>query len=198
MTIRVALHHKTSYTYDRLVSLGPQIVRLRPAPHCRTPIRSYSLKVEPEGHFLNWQQDPHGNFLARLVFPQQTKHFSIAVDLIADMTVVNPFDFFLDEYAEKYPFQYEAWLSKELLPFLDTDEVGPRVKAYLKQLDYTPRRSIDFLVDLNCRLQQDIKYLIRMEPGVQEPEETLRLRSGSCWFSSCEIADWQRDSFLVT
>lgn len=197
MTIRVALHHKTSYTYDRLVSLGPQIVRLRPAPHCRTPIRSYSLKVEPEGHFLNWQQDPHGNFLARLVFPQQTKHFSIAVDLIADMTVVNPFDFFLDEYAEKYPFQYEAWLSKELLPFLDTDEVGPRVKAYLKQLDYTPRRSIDFLVDLNCRLQQDIKYLIRMEPGVQEPEETLRLRSGSCRDTSWLLVQLMRNCGLA-
>lgn len=180
MTIRVALHHKTSYSYDRLVGLGPQVIRLRPAPHCRTPIRSYSLKIVPEDHFLNWQQDPHGNFLARLVFPQQTKEFSIEVDVIADMTVVNPFDFFLDEYAEKYPFKYEAWLSKELLPFLDTDAVGPRVKEYLKQLDYTPRRSIDFLVDLNCRLQQDIKYLIRMEPGVQAPEETLRLRSGSC------------------
>jgi uncharacterized protein (DUF2126 family)/transglutaminase-like putative cysteine protease len=197
MTIRVALHHKTSYDYDRLVSLGPQVVRLRPAPHCRTPIRSYSLKVEPEGHFLNWQQDPHGNFLARMVFPQQTKHFSIEVDLIADMTVVNPFDFFLDEYAEKYPFQYEAWLSKELLPFLDTEAVGPRVKAYLKQLDYTPRRSIDFLVDLNCRLQQDIKYLIRMEPGVQDPEETLRLRSGSCRDTSWLLVQLMRNCGLA-
>ena len=180
MTIRVALHHQTTYSYDRLVSLGPQIVRLRPAPHCRTPIRSYSLKIEPDGHFLNWQQDPHGNFLARLVFPKQTKQLSIEVDLIADMTVVNPFDFFLDEYAEQYPFQYEDWLTKELMPFLDADKPGPRVEAYLKDLDYSPRRSIDFLVDMNCRLQGDIKYNIRTEPGVQSPEETLRLRSGSC------------------
>lgn len=180
MTIRVALHHKTTYSYDRLVSLGPQVVRLRPAPHCRTPIRSYSLKIEPDSHFLNWQQDPHGNFLARLVFPQQTQAFSVEVDLIADMTVVNPFDFFLDEYAENYPFQYEEWLSKELMPFLETEPSSPRMTAYLKELDYSHRRTIDFLVDLNCRLQQGIKYLIRMEPGVQSPDETLRLRSGSC------------------
>lgn len=197
MTIRVALHHKTSYSYDRLVTLGPQVVRLRPAPHCRTPIRSYSLKVEPEGHFLNWQQDPHGNYLARMVFPQQTKHLSIEVDLIADMTVVNPFDFFLDEYAEKFPFQYESWLAKELMPFLDKDEPGPRVTAYLKQLDYSPRRSIDFLVDLNCRLQRDIKYLIRMEPGVQEPEETLRLRSGSCRDSAWLLVQLLRNCGLA-
>lgn len=180
MTIRVALHHKTSYSYDRLVSLGPQVVRLRPAPHCRTPIRSYSLNIQPDGHFLNWQQDPHGNFLARLVFPNQTTVFSVEVDLIADMTVVNPFDFFLDEYAEKYPFRYEEWLARDLTSFLDAEPVGPRMAHYLKELDYKPRRSIDFLVDLNLRLQNDIKYLIRMEPGVQAPEETLRLRSGSC------------------
>ena len=180
MTIRVALHHATTYSYDRLVTLGPQVVRLRPAAHCRTPVRSYSLKIEPADHFLNWQQDPHGNFVARLVFPEQTRKFSIEVDLIADMTVVNPFDFFLDEYAEKYPFEYEPWLARDLTLFLDTESPGPRVKAYVKEIDRTPRRTIDFLVDLNCRVQQTVKYLIRMEPGVQTPEETLRLRSGSC------------------
>jgi uncharacterized protein (DUF2126 family)/transglutaminase-like putative cysteine protease len=180
MTIRVALHHKTTYNYDRLVSLGPQVVRLRPAPHCRTLINSYTLNVEPTGHFLNWQQDPHGNFLARLVFPKQTRKFSIAVELIADMTVVNPFDFFLDEYAEKYPFKYEAWLSKELLPFLDAETPKAGLSSYLKGLNYAPRRTIDFLVDVNSRLQRDIKYLVRLEPGVQTPEETLSLRSGSC------------------
>lgn len=184
MTIRVALHHKTTYSYDKLVTLGPQVIRLRPAPHCRTPIRSYSLKIEPEGHFLNWQQDPHGNYLARLVFPQQTKVFSIQVDLITDLTVVNPFDFFLDEYAENFPFEYEPWLTRELQPFLDADPPGPRLSYYLKELDYRPRRTIDFLVDLNRRLQSDIKYTIRLDPGVQTPEETLRVRSGSCRDSS--------------
>lgn len=198
MTIRVALHHKTVYKYDRLVSLGPQVVRLRPAPHCRTPIRSYMLKIEPQGHFLNWQQDPHGNYLARLVFPNQTRTFSVEVDLIADMTVVNPFDFFLDEYAENYPFTYESWLSKELMPFLDADRPGPRVANYLKELDYTPRRTVDFLVDLNCRLQQDIKYLIRMEPGVQTPEETLRLRSGSCRDSAWLLVQLLRNCGLAS
>ena len=198
MTIRVALHHKTTYSYDRLVSLGPQVVRLRPAPHCRTPIRSYSLKVEPEGHFLNWQQDPYGNYLARLFFPDQTDKFSIEVDLIADMTVVNPFDFFLDEYAEKYPFKYEAWLGKELMPFLNTDPPGPRTKDYLKDLDYSPRRTIDFLVDLNCRLQTDIKYLIRMEPGVQTPEETLQLCSGSCRDSAWLLVQLLRNCGLAS
>ena len=55
MAIHVALSHVTHYKYDRLVALGPQIVRLRPAPHCRTPILSYSLKIEPADHFINWQ-----------------------------------------------------------------------------------------------------------------------------------------------
>jgi len=180
MTIRVALHHKTTYNYDRLVTLGPQVVRLRPAPHCRTPVRSYSLKIEPQEHYLNWQQDPHGNFLARLVFLQQTTKFSVEVDLTADMTVINPFDFFLDAYAEQFPFDYEPSLARELKPFLDIEPPGTEVAAYLKTLDYSPRRTIDFLVEINALLQQHIRYLIRLEPGVQSSEETLTKCSGSC------------------
>ncbi len=87
MPIRVALHHSTRYAYDKLISLGSHVIRLRPAPHCRTPILSYSLKVPPEKHFLNWQQDPHGNFLARLVFLERTRELQVTVDLVAEMTV---------------------------------------------------------------------------------------------------------------
>src|SRR5512135_2289884 len=114
MAIRVALNHKTQYRYGRLVTLSPQVVRLRPTPHCRTPILSYSLKVQPEGHFLNWQQDPYSNYLARLVFHKPTKEFKVEVDLVADMTVINPFHFFVEQSAETFPFEYEPVLAKEL------------------------------------------------------------------------------------
>jgi len=180
MAIRVALHHVTRYDYDRLIQLGPQIVRLRPAPHSRTPILSYSLQIEPEKHFINWQQDPQGNFLARLVFPDKTTKFHVAVDLVADMTIVNPFDFFLEPAAEQMPFQYDEQLSRELRPFLELEKSGPKLASYVEKIDLTPRRTIDFLVELNQRLQHDIKYIIRMEPGVQSAEETLTLCSGSC------------------
>lgn len=180
MTIRVALHHKTVYTYDRLVSMGAHIVRLRPAPHCRTPIVSYSLNIEPKDHFLNWQQDPHGNHIARLVFPKQTTEFSVGVDLIAEMTVVNPFDFFLEEYAEAFPFTYEPWLKSELTAYRTEEEPGPLMKSYLETVEMKPQRTIDFLVELNKQIHRDVCYVIRMEPGVQSPEETLSKRSGSC------------------
>lgn len=180
MTIRVALHHVTEYRFDRLISLGPHIIRLRPAPHCRTPIDSYSLQVDPSEYFLNWQQDPHGNFLARFVFQKQTRILRIAVDLVANMTVINPFDFFVEEDAEHYPFEYDDDLSRDLRPFLERIGGGTHFSEYLRTIDVTPRRTITFLVDLNARLQREIKYLIRMEPGVQTPEETLKTRSGSC------------------
>src|SRR5437868_10075690 len=133
MGIRVVLHHKTIYNYDRLVTLSPQIVRLRPAPHSRTPVTSYSLRIEPKDHFINWQQDPHGNFLARLVFLKPTRHFSLEVSLAAEMTVINPFDFFLEPYAENYPFRYEALESRELRPFLETQAPGPLLDKFLAQ-----------------------------------------------------------------
>jgi uncharacterized protein (DUF2126 family)/transglutaminase-like putative cysteine protease len=180
MAIRVALHHKTAYVYDRLVTLSPQIVRLRPAPHCRTPITAYSLKIEPSGHFLNWQQDPQSNYQARVVFPDRVRQFSVEVDLVAEITVINPFDFFLEPYAEKFPFRYEDALAHELTPFRAATPPGPRLAEYLKSIDLTPRRTMDFLVGLNQRLQGEIGYLIRMEPGVQSSEQSLTLRSGSC------------------
>ena len=180
MAIRVALHHKTDYRYDRRVKLSPQIIRLRPAPHCRTPVLGYSLKISPGGHFINWQQDPQSNYLARAVFPELVDHFSIEVDLVADFTVINPFDFFLEPSAEHFPFVYDEWLEKELAPFLEVQPAGPRVRAYLDTIGRGPEHIINFLVNLNQRLQHEIKYLIRMEPGVQTPDETLERRCGSC------------------
>jgi len=180
MGIRVALHHKTIYEYDRLVALSPQIVRLRPAPHSRTQVSSYSLRVEPEDHFINWQQDPHGNFLARLVFPNQTRYFSLEVDLVAEMGVINPFDFFLEPYAEKYPFSYESLEQRELGSFLGALPAGPHLKTFLSSIDRRETRTIDFLVNLNSRLNREIRYSLRMAPGVQSAEETLELASGSC------------------
>jgi transglutaminase-like putative cysteine protease len=184
MTIQIALHHDTHYVYDRPVTLGPQVVRLRPAPHCRTPILSYSLKITPETHFLNWQQDPHGNYLARLVFPEKTNEFRVEVDVVAEMTVINPFDFFIESSAENYPFEYDDDLVHDLRPFLRLEPGGPRFHEYLSAIDKTPRRTVHFLVELNQQLQKDVGYLIRMEPGVQTPEETLTKASGSCRDSS--------------
>lgn len=180
MTIRISLQHETRYDYDRAVTLGPQVVRLRPAAHCRTPIRSYSLKIDPPDHYLNWQQDPHGNFLARLVFREPTKVFAVRVDLTADLVSVNPFDFFVEEQAERFPFEYEPALARDLRPFLECEPAGPELTAYLEGIDRKPSKTVDFLVQVNYQLQSDIDYLVRMEPGVQSCEETLAKRSGSC------------------
>ncbi len=190
MSIHVALHHRTHYRYDRLVGLGPQVIRLRPAPHSRTRILSYSLRVAPETHFINWQQDPQSNYLARLVFPEPARELRIDVDLVAEMSVLNPFDFFLEPAAERFPFAYDHLLDHELEPFQLQLPATPAFAAYLDGVRRTwlapgvkPEdrpRTIDFLVGLNRQIWSDLKYLIRLEPGVQTPEETLVKRSGSC------------------
>jgi len=180
MPIKVALFHQTSYHYDRLISLGPQVIRLRPAPHSRTPIDAWSLKVEPDGHFINWQQDPFGNYLARLVFPEKTDRFIVTVDVVADMTVINPFDFFLEDEAIDFPFSYADELAQDLEPFLHPWSDDPELLQFRETVDLTPRRTIDFLVSLNQLVQQAVSYTIRLEPGVQTPSETLCKRSGSC------------------
>jgi uncharacterized protein (DUF2126 family)/transglutaminase-like putative cysteine protease len=180
MTIRVALHHETSYRYDRLVNLGPQVVRLRPAPHCRTKVVSYSMRVNPTDHFCNWQQDPQGNYQARLVFPKPTRRFAIVVDLVADLTSINPFDFFLEATAEKFPFVYDDALARDLAPYLEIAPTTPQLKSWLAQIDLSPRPTMDAITSINQSLQQHIRYEIRMEPGVQTPEETLTRKSGSC------------------
>src|SRR6056297_2085248 len=154
MTIRVALHHETTYQYDRRISLGPQVIRLRPAPHCRTPITSYSLRVEPANHFLNWVQDPFSNYAARAVFNEKVDRRKVSVDVVADMTVINPFEFFLEPNAEEFPFAYAPTVSGDLKPFLEIEESGPLLLEFLTQVELSPRRTIDFLVDLNRLVQQ--------------------------------------------
>ncbi|WP_300454109.1 transglutaminase family protein [Accumulibacter sp.] len=180
MSIHVALNHVTHYRYDRLITLSPQIVRLRPAPHSRTPILSYSLKISPARHFINWQQDPQANYLARLVFPEKTREFRVEVDLVAEMSVINPFDFFPEPYATTFPFAYESWQQEELEPYLHRLPTTPLLRRFLDTLPSEPRASVDFLVDINRRIQATIGYVIRLEPGVQTPEETLALARGSC------------------
>jgi uncharacterized protein (DUF2126 family) len=183
MTIQAALHHVSHYQYSHPVQLGPQVVRLRPAPHCRSRVVSYSLNVEPAGHFVNWQQDPFANYLARLVFPEKVKEFKVTVDLVVDMSVYNPFDFFLEPSTERYPFAYSATEAQELAPYLLAEPQAaptPLLAAYLKKINRQDQRSIDFLIGVNRLVQQDIQYLIRMEPGVQTPENTLALARGSC------------------
>ncbi len=180
MAIRVAIKHKTVYTYDRLVAVSPHIFRLRPAVHSRTAIESYSLKIEPKDHFINWQQDPFGNYQARVVFPEKTKQLSIEVEVIANLVSINPFDFFVEEYAENFPFQYQGQLPKELIPYLEIKESGPRLMEWLKAVDTSKKTINDFLVYLNQKLNRDINYSIRMEVGVQTCEETLEKSLGSC------------------
>ncbi len=184
MAIRVALNHRTSYTYDRRISLGPQVIRLRPAPHARVPILSYALKVSPAQHFVNWQQDPFGNWLARFVFPERTDQFSIEVDLTMEHVVFNPFDFFTEDYARAWPFTYTPDLAKELAPYLEKEKAGPKLTAFMRTLEDMPAPIVDFLVALNQRIQGEIRYIVRMEPGVQTPDETLAALSGSCRDSS--------------
>ena len=180
MSIHVAIHHVTTYRYDRPVTLGPQVVRLRPAPHCRSRILGYSLHVLPGEHFINWQQDPEANYLARLVFPEPTRELRIEVDLVAEMAVINPFDFFLEPLAESWPFQYEESQQTELAPYRRLSPSTPLLDAFVATIARDPRPTNDFLVELNQRLSRHIRYVIRLEHGLQTPEETLEKRSGSC------------------
>ena len=188
MSIHAALTHKTKYIYDRPTGMGPQIIRLRPAPHTRNQILSYSLTIEPSDHWINWQQDPFGNYMARIIFPEKINTFSVTVDLVTDMSVINPFDFFIEESAEHYPFPYAEGEKKDLTPYLELDEKTPLLAALLSEIEPIHKgkeiKTIDLLVQINQLVESKIDYLIRMEPGVQSPEETLTKGSGSCRDSS--------------
>ncbi len=191
MTIRVALHHHSRYRFDRPVMVFPHEIRLKPAAHNRTPVSAYSLKVQPAKHFIHWQQDAYGNFVARLTFPEPTRELEVTVDLVADMTVINPFDFFVEPWAEHYPFQYPAELQSELTPFLQVDTAGTALNKWLVDFHRTLPVEIgitNFLVHVNQRIQRSVSYLIRMEPGVQSCEETLTKGSGSCRDSAWLLA----------
>ncbi len=180
MPIRVACNHNTHYKFDKPITVHPHVIRLRPALHSRTPIHAYSLKIFPEEHFLNWQQDAFGNYLARLVFPEKTRELRIDVEIIADMTVFNPFDFFIEEYAENYPFDYAKLERTELLPYFEIVDEGPLLQKFLDRIDRSEVQTVDFLVNVNRQVQQAVNYSVRMEPGIQDSDTTLERQIGSC------------------
>ena len=196
MSVHAAITHRTSYTYDRPVQLGPQTIRLRPAPYARTPVLSYSLKVSPQPHFLNWQQDPQGNYLARVVFPERVTSFEVTVDLVADMATINPFDFFLEPSAETYPFEYDEVLGEELAPFRLLHEPGPKLRELIgtvrRAIGPNKPRMVDLLVMINQTIAERISYVVRMEPGVWTPEETLEKAKGSCRDSAWLLVNLMR------
>jgi transglutaminase-like putative cysteine protease len=162
------------------VTLGPQVVRLRPAPHCRTPILSYALNVVPSKHSIHWQQDPFANYQARLLFSEKTTEFSVEVDLVAELIPINPFDYFLEPDAATYPFQYSAALARDLEPYRALQPAGHLLQRFLNGVSRAPRPTPGFLVDLNQQVRDEIGYTTRLEPGIQSCEETLGNRSGSC------------------
>src|SRR6266567_7464293 len=144
MGIQIALNHRTLYRYEKPIFHGPQVIQLRPAPHCRVPILSYSLDVTPARHLLNWQMDPHSNRFARLLFPEKTDEFLVDVNLVADLSPINPFDFFLEPGVEEYPFTYEAGLAKDLEPYRLVDSPGPQLGAFLAEFDGVRCGAISF------------------------------------------------------
>ena len=180
MAIRVALHHYTQYDYDQSVFLSPHLVRLRPAAHCQALIELYALTIQPANHVVRWQQDPFGNFIARVDFEGPTQQMAIDVSIVARLEPVNPFNFLVDTYAESFPFSYESQLRQDLSPYLITETPGPLLTHWLRQLDLTQQNTIDFLIKLNQRVRQDIAYTVRLQPGVQTPDETLEKAIGSC------------------
>ena len=177
---QVAVHHTTRYRYERPVSLGPQVIQLRPAPHCRTPILSYSLEVTPLDRVLSWMFDPLANQVARVLFPSQVAEFVVDVKLVAELQPVNPFGFVVEPASERLPFTYADELARDLEPYLRREETGYLMRRLLESLEYEGESTVGFLVDLNARLQREIRYTTRFEHGVQSCEETLELRSGSC------------------
>lgn len=198
MSIRVALHHHTQYDFDRSVFLSPHRICLRPAAHCQAFIESYVLTVQPANHVLRWQQDPFGNFVARADFAGTTQQMIIDVSIVARLEPVNPFDFLIDTYAESFPFVYEPQLRQDLSPYLTTETPGPLLTHWLRQLDQSKQNVIDFLIKLNQRVREDIAYTIRLQPGVQTPDETLQRAIGSCRDSGWLVVQILRQLGLAT
>jgi transglutaminase-like putative cysteine protease len=180
MSIQISVQHETKYQYERPVFLTTHFLRLKPAAHCRTLVKAYSLIIRPENHLIHWQQDPFGNYLARVDFVEPVQELFIKVEFEADLTVINPVDFFLDEHAQFFPFEYKAQQKKDLCPYLEVVDQGPEIMQWLNKVNRSPQGIIEFLVMINQMVYQDVNYVIRMQPGVQTSEETLGTASGSC------------------
>lgn len=177
MSRAVSIAHVTTYRYDRPVFLGPQTIRLTPAPHARARILQHELTVAPGNHTLRHGRDPQGGVESRAIFGGRVAHFEITVRLDAELIPTNPFDFVLEGGAERWPFDYDPLLRAELAPCLGGVQPGRGVTALLPSGGHD---TLPMLIALARRIASEVRYIRRDEPGVWEPEETLARAEGSC------------------
>jgi uncharacterized circularly permuted ATP-grasp superfamily protein/transglutaminase-like putative cysteine protease len=180
--MRLLLQHRSRYVYPRPAILGPHVVRLRPAAHARASVTSYALRVTQPGE-IRWQQDPAGNHVARATWPKvRLAELEVAVDLALDSNPFNPFDFTLDAFAEQTPFSY-GLLCSDLSPYLERGDpafaCGARADEFFASL---PRAgaTVPLVSELARLVHERVRYVVREEPGVWTPEETLLQGRGSC------------------
>jgi len=180
--VSVCLRHRTTYLFERPAVLGPHSIRLRPSPHCPVPILGYELRVDPQDAEVRWHHDPHDNWVARAFFPSPAGKLDIDVRMEARLAPVNPFDFYVDDWALRYPFAYPHALSRELAAYLWRDEPTPRVRAFVEEVRAAVGGSntAEALTTANRMTHARIGYLTREEEGVLAPEETLARGCGSC------------------
>ena len=189
----IQMSHSTLYRYEKPIFLSPQLIRLRPAAHCLTEIQRYVLTVLPTEHLIHWQQDPFNNYVARVIFPEEITELSLQVDITANIVPINPYDFYIEDYASQGPFSYSDDLKLDLAPYLAaystpylkasnsvTEKPTATVQAFFEQFDPASLGTVDFLVALNQGVYQSVRYIERLEQGVQSSDTTLSLGSGSC------------------
>ena len=176
---RIALRHRLDYRFDRPVRLSTHWLRLCPAPGTRANITAYTLRVGPRTHFLNWLRDPFENHLARLDLPEPVRHFTLDLEILAELQPVNPFDFLTEPYAANHPFDYPEQLARDLAPYLLQPATGPATRAWLAALDRTETPTIERLTALNQCVGETLAAADVDTPGSVDTDAVLAAGTGS-------------------
>ena len=180
----LTVRHVTAYRYKQPVSFGEHRMMLRPRDSYDQHLIEARLDISPEPTELRWVHDVFGNCVAIARFSGRALELRVDSLIRLDHSPTNVLDFKLESYARNYPFSYGSEEAPDLLRSIERQYLDPerRVDLWARQFlrPEGPTGTREMLAAMTHHIRDNFTYVVRPEPGTQDPTMTLKLGSGSC------------------
>lgn len=175
--------HRLHYSYEGVVGLNPHTLYLYPKLYPHQQLIEYTLTIDPYPSKIIKNVDLEGNIQQVVYFqPETTNHLHVEMQMRIQSSPFNVLDFVLFPFAtQRLPFQYPSQIVKYLTPYFTAAYTNPYVEQFARRIATSAQwETVPFLLELTRTIQKEFRYEKREIGHARSPEETLRLKTGTC------------------